>query len=255
MAGRRHGRLPGPGHRPAGEHPARAGKGVGDLAVQPAGGDRALRQSPRRDPGVRRHGAGQVRPHARGDQPHRLPVRLCPSISPRSSLRRHHWLRLGADRCGDGYRKLLRLVPQCPQPVGPNPEPAAVPGEAPVDDRQRHADRAAKSPECGAERAQRGRGEQRRGGGRDEPEDGCGGGHGVEPDLRPQCARQHVAFGRQSRLLQLHAEGPRGVLSAALAGHLRVLRTGIDDEGGDVDGGLQPQAVAHRLRLSRGAVP
>ena len=35
----------------------------------------------------------------------------------------------------------------------------------------------------------------------------------------------------------------------------RVLRTGFDDEGRHVDGGVQPQAVADRLRLSRGAVP
>ena len=56
-------------------------------------------------------------------------------------------------------------------------------------------------------------------------------------------------------VLQLCAEGPRGLLPAAPHRHRRDLLPRLDDEGGDVHRGLQPQALPGGLQLSGPAVP
>ena len=55
--------------------------------------------------------------------------------------------------------------------------------------------------------------------------------------------------GRATRLLQLHPEGPRGLLPPAPDRHPGVLLPRVDHEGGDVHRRLQPQAVPGGVRL------
>ena len=99
-------------------------------------------------------------------------------------------------------------------------------------------------------------GRQQGRGGRGAPAvDGERPGHGVEPHLRPQRADGHVAGGRTAGLLQLHPEGPRGLLPAPAHRHPRDLPTGLHHEGRDQHRGLQPQAGAGRLQLPEAAVP
>ena len=139
----------------------------------------------------------------------------------------------------------------------PDAQPAAVPREPARDHRQRDADGGAQAAGGGVAGADHPatRGEQRRRRRRAGPQDGRGPGHGLQPHLRPQRPGQPVAVGRAAGPLQLHPEGPRGLLPAAADRHGRILLPRVDHEGRDEHGGVQPEAIAGQLRLQGPAVP
>ena len=75
------------------------------------------------------------------------------------------------------------------------------------------------------------------------------------PTFDPNPLVSTSLHAEQPGLLQLHPEGPRGLLPAAPDRHGRGVLPRVDHEGGDIHRGLQPQAVPGGLQLSGAAVP
>ena len=194
LARRHHGGLPGPGGRPAGQHPAREGEAAADLAVQSAGRPRSS-TSTRAGSISAADGTvlAQSVPTPAGTDTRRLSVHYVRQYPQGPLYAGDHRVRLRPLLRHRRHRAAVRRLPVAHQQPPQTLSQLLFRQQQPLTTDNVDAERRAAAPErglAGPDDAAAGR-EQGRGGRGDPAVDGERPGHGVEPHLRPQRAGGH----------------------------------------------------------------